>query len=245
MRLLLYLVLIVPAASWAAPAGLIATDLSQPTVYCELLLENPDHITEVQDGLETTMFQTDDHKRARLHQVPTKKTMDAFGLTHLTLPELQTLDLVFTREQNTTFLELKVEAAKTTTTVDREPVPNLPALAWRRLEFTPAEFDSAVLTNYRDISRRLTPSDLSETPTGTVLGESPEFGRKYLTVTYLPHSRLALTLGLDVDCDRLHEFSRRTNAPMHIRTESGWLCRVPVITAVTTYGGRGWQGGTL
>jgi hypothetical protein len=126
MRLWIYLALIVPTAAGASTVGLIATDLSEPTVYCELLLENPAHISEVQDDLQTAMLQTELHKRVRLHQVPTKKSLDAYGLTRLTLPQLQNLDLIFTRYQNSTYLELQVETAKSVVLVHREPVPKLP-----------------------------------------------------------------------------------------------------------------------
>ena len=110
----------------------------------------------------------------------------------------------------------------------------LPIFAWEELTVPPRIFDFWLETEKHNSTYTLVPSNLEPLELGLLLEEDPN-GRLMLSVR---RTRVFYhyTLYLDVDCNRWVEYSN-SRVIHRVRTEEGWLCRMPLMMAVASITG--------
>jgi len=112
----------------------------------------------------------------------------------------------------------------------------LPLFAWQKLPFSPMRFDALIEDNLLGgTTYKLAPMQVEHLEVGLVLEEFPE-GRLVFG-TQSNFANHAYHLWADVDCERMAEFTPSQSVQV-VRTENGWLCRVPLLLSAAGVGPR-------
>jgi hypothetical protein len=217
IRFAFLLILTLPPVSNAG-----TTDPSKlPQLWCEFLLQDPIQIEDAMDDLNDALTRTEHRKTIRQAGPIRPPALNAFGLTRFS--QINQLELrTMKNDSNSATVgqfDLILKMGETERLLDREILPYPPIFAWQPIRMNEATYG-------------LVPEKIDAIPTGVIISES-DYGRKFFSVEDLPDSRFLITIGIDVPCEQLEKFSS-TNAKVGIRTEHGWLCRIPVLTTVTT-----------